>query len=375
MSTRLRILELIKSLDVGGAEMLLLERLRVADRLAFDYAVGWLDPGRTDLVPSFEALGVPMHCFPAASVVDWRWLRPLRRHLLDRRVDVVHVHSPLMAAGVRAVVRSLRPWRPALLTTEHSPTHHPLTLLLDQMTVRADDFVVAVSAAVRASVVCRTAPRVATVHHGVNRARLADFRRDRDRLSAEFGLAPGPRVVSVANYRAEKGHRTLLAAARLVHAAAPEVHFYVAGQGPLAGWVRSEVERHAMAGYFHVFDRVPTAARLSACADVFVLCSDYEGRPVALMEALGAGVPAVVTATGGMPDLVRPGDNGCLVPPGDPRALAGTLLPVLRDEALRTRLSAGALRSATGFDMVDTASALEFHYRRLDQGRKAGHGK
>lgn len=369
---RLRILELIKSLDVGGAERLLLERLRVADRNQFDYTLGWLDPNRVDLVPEFAALGVPVRCFQAASVADWRWLRPLRREIRAQRFDVVHVHSPLMAVGVRAVVRSLGPTRPVLVTTEHATEHHWLTQLLDRATVRADDLVIAVSEAVRRAPVCRAAADVQTVHHGVNVDRMLRYRRDRDRLVDTLGLAAGPRIVSVANFRAEKGHDLLLQAARLVHREIPAAHFYVAGQGPLEQWVRAETRRHGMQGYFHVLGRVPDAARLSSCADVFVLCSRWEGRPVALMEALASGTPAVVTAVGGMPDIVRDSDNGRLVPPGDPAAFAAALLSLLRGTGILERLSRRALASAYGYDISAAAGAIEQRYLQLSAAR---HGR
>lgn len=371
---RIRVLELIKSLDVGGAEMLLLERLRIADRDRFDYSIGFLDATRTDLVPALEEMGIPVRCFSAKSVADWRWLRPLRRHLRDHGVDVAHVHSPLMAAGVRAVVRSLGRSRPALITTEHNVTHHHLTLLLDLATVRVDDLVIAVSEAVRASAVCRVARRVETVHHGVSVERMLHFRSNREQLEKDLGLAEGLRVVSVANFRPEKGHAVLLQAARLVHARAPSAHFYVAGHGPLEEWVRSEARRHRMESYFHVLGRVPTAARLSACADVFVLCSSWEGRPVALMEALAAGAPAVVTAVGGMPDILCDGANGRLVPPDDPCAVAAALMPLLHDVRVRERLSDGALKSGLDYDMSRACNTIESQYQRLAGQQTDGTG-
>ena len=369
--TRVRVLELIKCLDLGGAEVLLLERLRCADRERFDYAVGWLDPRRAALAPAFGELGLPIRCFGAASVADWRWLRPLRSQLRAHPVDVVHVHSPLMAAGVRAVVRSLGRARPALITTEHGVGHHWLTELLGVASVRADDLVIAVSEAIRNSAICRAARSVETLHHGVNVDRVRRFRAQREDLTRTFGLADGPRVVSVANFRPLKAPDTLLRTARLVHARSPSVHFYVAGQGPLENWIRDEVRENRMEDYFHVLGRVTEAARLSACADVFVLCSTSEGRPVALMEALACGVPAVVTAVGDVPDIVEEDHNGRLVPPRDPAALADAILSLIEDAGLRERLSLGAATSAYRHDIARASGVLEEHYLRLSAARRA----
>jgi glycosyltransferase involved in cell wall biosynthesis len=362
---RIRVLELIKCLDVGGAETLLLERMRLADHERFAYTVGWLDPNRRHMLPELRAAGVAVHCFGARSGLDWRWLVPLRRYLRAHQIDVVHVHSPAMAAGVRLVALSLGAARPALLTTEHSVRYHPLTQLLDLATVRVDDLVVAVSGAVLHAPVSRRARRAVTVEHGVNVARIQEYRAARARLATELGLLPGPRVVTVANLRPEKGHATLLSAARLVHRWEPTAHFYVVGQGPLGDWVNAEIRRHRMTGYFHLMGLVPDAARLAACADLFVLSSTWEGRPVALMEALAAGVPAVVTAVGGMPEMVQDGRNGRLVPADDPVALADAIRAVLSDRSLRDRLSVAASASAEQYDLVTAVRVLETYYTDL----------
>lgn len=81
-------------------------------------------------------------------------------------------------------------------------------------------------------------------------------------------------------------------------------------------------------------------------ADLFVLPTWYEGYGMAVAEALARGLPVVSTATGAIGDLVG-ADAGRLVPPGDVAALTAALEPLLRDPALRSRLSAGA-REAWG---------------------------
>ena len=363
--SRLRVLELIKCLDVGGAETLLLERMRLADHERFAYTVGWLDPNRKQLAPAIEDAGAGLQCFGAGSSLDWRWLAPLRRYVRAHDIDVVHVHSPAVAVGARAVVSSLGRARPALLTTEHSVRYHPLTQLLDLATVRVDDLVLAVSWAVLQAPVCRLARRAVTLEHGVNVARIRAYRASRGRITTELGLHPGPKLVTIANLRPAKGHATLLRAARLVHRWEPAANFYVAGQGPLGEWIGAEVRRHRMAGYFHLLGRVPDAARLAACADLFVLSSSWEGRPVALMEALAAGVPAVVTAVGGMPELVQDGVNGRLVPAGDPVALANAIRSLLDDRSLRARYSAAATAAAVHYDLARAVRALEGYYSDL----------
>lgn len=366
---RIRVLELIKGLDIGGAEMLLVERMRLLDRDRFEPYVGYLEAGREELKFELTRLGIPTVCFSAASNLDWSWTRELRRFLATHQIDVVHVHSPLMAAGVRLVVHSLRARRPALVTTEHSFRHHHLTQALDLLTVKADDLVLAVSRPVADSAICRAARSSEILHHGINLARLTELRRNRPNLEGELGLEPGPRVVSVANYRAEKGHAGLIMAAQLVHERVPKAHFYVAGHGPEEEYLRRQVEQRGMSDYYHLMGRVDAAARLSACADVFVLASEKEGRPVALMEAFACGVPSVVTRVGGMVEMVSDGRTGFFVDPGAANPLANRIAMLLTDPELAERMGAAARASSLDWDLALANERLQEIYCQLAVGR------
>jgi len=366
---RLRVLEFIKGLDIGGAEVLLAEHLRLADHDQFEYSLAYLDAERNRLGATIEELGVSVCCLNSRSVLDLRWVVRLRRHIVHNNIDIVHVHSPLAAVGLRAAVCRLGRMRPIIVTTEHSVSYRTISYLLDYATVHVDDLVLAVSDAVGQSAICRSAKRLEIVNYGVNVTQLHAWRRERDNIASSFELHEGPRVVCVANLRPEKGQKTLLQAARLVHAELPDVHFYLAGHGPLAGWIDDQIRRQGMNSYFHCLGLVPSAARLTACADVFVLPSDREGRPVALMEAMAVGTPAVATAVGGVSGMIRHLENGLLSPPNDSEALASLLVLLLTDESLRRRLGDAAFETGKGYDLAIATTRIESLFLELARGR------
>ena len=104
---------------------------------------------------------------------------------------------------------------------------------------------------------------------------------------------------------------------------------------------------------------------LLAAASVAVLTSHHEGLPRAVVESLAAGVPVVATAVDGTPEVIRPGVNGELVPPGDPEALARAVADLLDDDERRARMAAAATEGLDDFDLDHMVRDLEELYRWL----------
>jgi glycosyltransferase involved in cell wall biosynthesis len=98
---------------------------------------------------------------------------------------------------------------------------------------------------------------------------------------------------------------------------------------------------------------------LFAAADAATLSSSWENFPHALVEALAVGTPVIATAVGGVPEIVVDGENGLLVPPGDPEAFAAAIRRFLSDAALRERLHAGAAPSVEKFAPERVLERLE----------------
>jgi glycosyltransferase involved in cell wall biosynthesis len=144
-----------------------------------------------------------------------------------------------------------------------------------------------------------------------------------------------------------KGVSDLLRAWVAVSAAHPSARLVLAGSGAAA-------EARALAGELGVAERVElpgwtsgdAKAALLRAASVFVLPSHFEALPMALLEAMAAGLPVVATRVGGIPDVIDDGRDGVLVPPGDPDALARALDDLLGDPARRRALGHEARRRA-----------------------------
>jgi glycosyltransferase involved in cell wall biosynthesis len=163
-------------------------------------------------------------------------------------------------------------------------------------------------------------------------------------LPPESGERTEPgRILFLGRVEAAKGVEALLDAVALLAPRFPALHLVLAGSGELDAWRRAAAgrgigERVELTGWL---DAAARSAQLDRAA-VFCLPSHAEGLPMALLEAMAAGKAVVASGVGGIPEAVRDGENGLLVPPRDAPALAAALARVLEDAGLQQRLGARA---------------------------------
>jgi colanic acid/amylovoran biosynthesis glycosyltransferase len=286
------------------------------------------------------------------------------RRLATEPVDHLHAHYatyPLLAA-----------WLCHRLTgIPYSFTAHAHDLFVDQSFLRrrlsAARFVVAISEYNRRFLAAynASATPVYVVHCGVDPSAY----RFRPR-------APGPagrvRALCVASLYEYKGHAVLLQALACEEGDLERVDLDLVGSGPL----REELERLARGlglqrrVRFHASLAEPAVTELLDHADLFVLPSivarngQMEGIPVALMEALAAGVPVIASRLSGIPELARDGETGLLAEPGRPEQLRTAIGRVLADpQGARVRAEAGRRLVEREFDVRRSAAALADLFR------------
>jgi glycosyltransferase involved in cell wall biosynthesis len=362
-----RVLILIKGLGRGGAEQLLVSAAPHLDRTRFRYEVAYVLPAKDALAAELRRHGLRVSCLGGGTA----WPIHLRALVRERGIDLVHAHLPYAAIGARLALAGRG--RPRLVYTEHNvwQSYKPPTYWANLLTFAGNDHVFTVSDEVRASIRypsgLRRLPRppLETLHHGLDRTAL-DTPPPADGVREELGIPPrAPVVVTVANFRQEKGHEYLLRAAELVRRSVPEVRFVLVGQGPLERHIRREAERLQLGDTVIFTGYREDVLRLTAAVDVFALSSLHEGLSIALIEAMALGKPPVVTRVGGLHELIEDHRHGLLVPPADPPALAAGILSVLDNPALRERLGQAARRRAADLDIRTTLRRMEEVYAEL----------
>ncbi|MYV40752.1 glycosyltransferase, partial [Streptomyces sp. SID1328] len=184
-------------------------------------------------------------------------------------------------------------------------------------------------------------------------AAAGDPDRPSAKLRAELGATERPLLLAVGSLDRHRGYHVLLDAARRWRGLDPQPLTLIAGEGPFRAELQQRItDEELPVRLLGVRDDVPG---LLAAADLALLTSRWESRPLFAQEALHARVPLVATAVGGVPDLV--GDAAALVPYGDSRALADTVTALLADPERRERLIARGVRQATGWPTEDDTIA------------------
>ena len=359
-----RMLLVVDSLEVGGAERHVVDLASALQRKGHEVEVACsIADGPSK---PLEETGVPVRPLTRRLVkrrVSLAYARGIRKLLRESRFDLVHAH--IYASAVAAAIATRGTGLP-LVVTEHTEAswQNRWARLCSRWTYRRARRIIAVSTPIERRLIERDGvPRelVTLIPNAVipvsgNPPDLADTLPD--------GWSQRPLVGVVARLQPEKGVATFLKAAAHVSKVSPEARFLVIGDGALREELLDLVGRVGLQERVRFLGYRAHARALTGLLDVLVVPSLTEGSPLIVLEAMAAGVPVVASAVGGIPDQVRHGEEGVLVPPGDPDALAGALGALLEDPAHAHRLGeAGRRRTENEFSHEALVRRIEAVYR------------
>jgi glycosyltransferase involved in cell wall biosynthesis len=292
--------------------------------------------------------------------------RRVATHLKAWRADLVHCHMPM--AGVVGRIAGELSGVPVVYT-EHNKMErfHPVTRWMNLATWRLQEQVIAVSGDVADSIRSHASSKV-PVKVVLNGIDVERFRRDAADGSAvrfDHRIPIGAPVVgTVAVFRAQKCLHDWLEAARRLRERIPDIHFLLVGDGPLGVELVARAARLGVTDVVHFVGLQADVRPYLAAMDVYLMSSIFEGLPVALLEAMSMECAVVSTAVGGVPEVVRDGENGFLVPPQDPELLARVTGDALGSASTLRRCGAEARRTVEDrFSMRRMSAELEATYR------------
>ncbi len=325
----------------------------------YGVTVGVAGPRETEEHFGFAAAGarfVPVEIGSAPNPpADLAACRGLRRAFAG--TDVVHAHGFRAAALSGLALGRRKPGRTPLMATWHNAVlgggaRRAVLTVLERLAAQRADITLGVSSDLveRARELGAADTRIAPVAAPVLRAPS----RDRDTVRTELGVGDRPLLLSVNRLAEQKGVDTLLAAAAEWGRRSPAPLTVVAGDGPERQRLQNAIDRDGLD--VRLLGWRADVPDLLAAADLYVLTSVWEGRPLVIQEAMQAGLPVVTTAAGGVPELV--GHGAEVVPVGAAGEVSAAVTGLLDDVERRASLVERARNEAATWPDEDDNAKL-----------------
>ena len=334
------ILHLIETGGPGGAERMLLDLVR---HLGPEYQsiIGLLKSGW--LQAQVLSSGIPHAMVNGDGLGDLGVIARILQVVRGRDIQLMHTHEFYMSMiGASVSCLSGIP----LVVTLHGKNYYPdkrRRCVIYRLVAARAAAMVAVSQDLR-HFFCRVTgvntKSVQVIHNGVDTELTSDKKRNTELLKAAGIPANASVIGTVGNLYPVKGHIHLIRALPSILRHRPETYAVILGRGEMEEALGAEARSLGIQNRVHLLGYREDAHQWLSVMDVFALPSLSEGLPLSLLEAMAVGIPTVVTRVGGMPEVVRDGQTGFIVPPAEPDALASKILFLLKNPDIASKVGA-----------------------------------
>lgn len=331
----LKVIHVITDMKIGGAGHWLLNLLRNYDRQKLDIKV--VVPKDSKLKQEIKSLGIEVIELPGIGdkSLDFASIHAFYGLFKREKPSIVHTHASLSArfaargAGVAAIVHTKHcldqtktGWKKTVAAAINNGLSSSMT---------------AISEAVAQNLLDNGAPRnkIKVIYGGVDELKQLE-EAEIQRLRSSYGIA-GEDILfgMVARLAAVKGHRYLIEAAELVAKERKDIKFILAGTGPLEEELKKLVKDKGLEETVIFAGFIKEVAGIYNILDVNMITSNSEALCLALIEGMSLSKPMIGTDVGGVPELIKSGETGLLVPLGQPKALAEAILALAQNKELR----------------------------------------
>lgn len=282
---------------------------------------------------------LPVRAIPFAGDHDLLFIPKLLRILKEEQPDIVHIHSRRGADTLGLLAAKLAGGAKVIISRRvDDPVH--LNWFNRLRYVRLPDRVVTVSKGIARVLEAAGVPatKIRQVYSAID---FKSYQSPMDVITARqrLELPPlAPVLAVVAQLIPRKGHRFLLEALPMILARHPSTQVLFVGEGADEAKLREQVSRDGLSDNVRFLGYRNDIGDILRACDLLVHPATMEGFANVAMQAMAAGIPVVSSAVGGMPESVRDGITGLLVPPQDPPLLAAAILRLLDNPALRQQL-------------------------------------
>lgn len=366
-----RVLHLIDSLDLGGAQTVILGLAGQLREMGFSIDVACMH-GRGVFTRDLEKLGISVASLSSAKFPPgYLWNLPLL--LQDGKYDIVHTHlfgsnwigKPLAAAiGMRNLVAHDH-------CNDRFRHERRSALFMDSLTNRLSSVIIGVSASTCDFLRKEEGldpEKVRLIYNGVDAEEFQPAtNEERAAAKQSFGWNPETLIIGGAGrFVPQKNFALWLEVASDLKLQFPEARFLLAGAGPEESQLREQVRASGLEGRVCFPGFVADRKLLYQAMDCLLITSDYEGLPMILLEGMAAGLPVVVSAVDGPSEILTSGENAILVPPGHRVGFVTEAAKLLGDSHVRELLGSQARKLVQErFSLQQQAASVAEIYSEL----------
>lgn len=337
---KIKVLHIIKSLGRGGAEMLLPETLKVHDTSKFEFHYIYFLPWKNQMVEAIEKAGGKVTCFSAKNNLSLLLqYAKVKTYCKENKIQIIHAHLPWAGVLARIVGRLLKI---PVLYTEHNnfDKYHFLTRLLSKITYQWQTKVLAVSEdAKEALEKNHLFHDIVYVPNGVNTSFFSKGNSFRKLDKVDHFIADDMVIGTVAVFRKQKRLDIFIEVAHLAQQKKLPFKFLMIGDGQEMDMIKTLITQYQLQNVF-LAGLQENPVDFMNYMDVFLITSDFEGLPVALLEAMSMEIVPFCTEVGGIPNVVKDTQNGVLLKSQEPE----DILDVLVQKTIKERSNFEALK-------------------------------
>ncbi|MFQ5639063.1 MAG: glycosyltransferase [bacterium] len=360
MKTRITVLHIIHTLELGGAEKFLLSVARSTKDIVNVKICSMY--GHDHLTKAFETENITTIRLNRKNKFNPLIILELSKIIKSVQPDMIHTH--LFFATIYGRIAAKMSGVP-VITTEHNESNwrsgNIIAKIAYKLTAWNNTRIIAISEAVKSALVQDVkiqTSQIAVINNGISLSEFTESKQNSRVFRADFVVG------SVGRLDVRKGYDVLLQAVAHLKSNNFKIKCILVGDG------KERDQLQLLAKKLGIKDDVIFAGfqfeiqSYLAGMDVFVLPSKTEGFGIAILEAMAAGCPVVASNVGGIPEIIKPGVNGLLVNPDDAEQLASAILK-LQDRQLAQKIIANSKNTVSEFSIEKHIPKLMAEYQKL----------
>ena len=346
--------------------MLLPETLKLHDQSRFEFHYIYFLPWKDQMVPSLQEAGGRVACFSASNNIKLLMkYKEVVNYCEEKEIDLIHCHLPWSGFLGRLVYSKTKI---PVIYTEHNiqERYHIATKSLNRLTFNSQSIALGVSNDVTRSINENISPAipVKTLLNGVNTQR---FKKDPVKgigIKEKYDI-PGDAAVigNIAVFRGQKGIPDWIKAFNKIIEGRENIYGILVGAGPLENEIEQQIRELGLTEKIKLAGLQTDTVSYFSAMDIFMMSSQFEGLPIALLEAMSMECAVVSTKAGGVVEVVREGEDGFLCEVGEWSCLAEKVSFLLDNEfQMKDLQMAARQRVASAFSLKSMVDKLEDLY-------------